>query len=188
MSTPRPLAPAGWILAVSMLAGAAAPRVVFAQPVQQSAPFGTPEGQDLTRIQERFASGRPARIIAQGRTQIVSSPRITPEGVAWLAPSAPGQDPLPPSSMLHWSEIERVQARGNAAGIGAATGAIIVGGLALAVGISMASSDWFSGARDPGGAVAAATLGGAIVGAGVGALVGAVIPKWVNIHVGHRAR
>jgi hypothetical protein len=188
MSTPRSLVLVCWILAVSMLAGTAAPAAVFAQSAQQSAPFGTPEGQDLTRIQERFASGRPARIFAQGRTQIVNSPRITPEGVAWLAPSATGQGTVPSSPMLHWTEIERLQARGNAAGIGAATGAVIVGGFGLALGLSLGSSDFLTSTKERGGVAVSAAIVGGIAGAGVGALVGAVIPKWVNVRVGHRAR
>ena len=188
MSTPSPLSLACQILAVSMLVSAAAPRLVFAQPAQQSASFGTPEGQELARIQGRFASGHPARIFAQGRTQIVNSPRITPEGVAWRAPSAPGQGTLTSSPMLHWTEIERLQTRGNAAGIGAAAGAIIVGGFGLALGISIGSSDLFTSTKDHGGIAVAATVGGALAGAGVGALVGALIPKWVNVHVGRRTR
>jgi len=171
-----------------MLADPAAPSAVFAEPVAESASFETPGSQELTRIQKRFASGRPARITGQGRTQIVTSPRITPEGVAWLPPSAAGQDSLPSAPMLHWTEIERLQTRGSAAGLGAAAGAIVVGGLALAVGISMANDPYYSSARDPSGAVAAVAVGSALVGAGVGALIGAAIPKWANVHAGRRAR
>ncbi len=168
-----------------MLAGAAAPRAVFPQAVQQSALFDTPGNRDLARIQMRFASGRPARTIGQGGTQIVNSPRITPKGVEWLAPSVAGQDTLLPPTMVQWTEIERLQTRGSAAGVGAATGAIIVGGLTLVVGISL-SSDPFLGGNPAG--VMAATAGGVLFGAGVGTLVGAAIPKWVNVHVGRIAR
>ena len=90
--------------------------------------------------------------------------------------------------MLHWTEIERLQTRGNAAGIGAATGAIMVGGLGLALGLSLSSSDLVGNDTDRGGIVVATTVGGALAGAGVGALVGAAIPKWVNVHVGRRPR
>jgi hypothetical protein len=185
MSISSPLAPARWILAGSMLVGAAAPITTFREPVQHAAPFSTPEHRDLTRIQHRFASGRPARIVWQGVTQIVNSPRITPEGVTWLAPSAAGLDTPPAPTMVHWTEIERLQTRGSAAGIGAVYGAIVVGGLAMAVGFSIASDPFFQG--DEAGVLALAA-GGALFGAGVGALVGAAIPKWVNVHVGGPAR
>lgn len=183
--TSKSLAAACSILAAPMLVGAAAPITTFREPVQHAAPFSTPEDRDLTRIQDRFASGRPARIVWQGGTPIVNSPRITPEGVAWLAPSAAGLDTLPAPTMVHWTEIERLQTRGSAAGIGAVYGAITVGGLAMGVGFAIVSDPFFQG--DEAGVLALAA-GGALIGAGVGALVGAAIPKWVNVHVGRTAR
>ena len=167
------------MVAVSILAGAAAPITSFGQPVQHSAPFSTPEDRDLTRIQERFASGRPARIVGQGGTQIVNTPRITPEGVASKAPPAAGLYTPPTPTMVQWAEIERLQTRGSAAGMGAVYGAILLGGF---VGIAADSEPFF---HDAAGVMAA---GGALIGAGVGALVGAAIPKWVNVHFGRTAK
>ena len=174
-----------WILAASISAVTGAPAPGLAQAIQATASFDAPESQDLARIEKRLASGRPVRIVSQLGTRIVDSPRINADGVAWLAASDSVPDTLPAATMVRWTDIERLQTKGSAAGVGAAAGAAVVGGLALVVGISL-SSDPFLGGNGAG--LAAATAGGALFGAGVGALVGAAVPKWVNVHIGRTPR
>ena len=70
--------------------------------------------------------------------------------------------------------------KGNHAGSGAGIGAILGGGAALGVGVSMAKDDFFEVETSD---VIAGTLVGAAGGALVGALFGAAIPKddWVDV-------
>ncbi len=175
-----------WILTASILAGAAAPPGASAQDAPPSgAAFSAPEGPALTKIQKRFANGRPARITGPAGVQVVNSPLITPIGVEWSADSTAGQDSLAAATIVRWSELQRLQIMGNAAGTGARSGAVVFGLLSLVIGISVQSDPFVGGS---GAGVLAATAGGALFGAGIGALIGLGVPKWVNVHVGTTAR
>lgn len=94
-------------------------------------------------------------------------------------------DRLPPHATVRWTEIKRLQTRGNSAGKGAWVGAIVGAGLGLAVGIAAQSDPWLAGNHE---GVMAGVAGSALFGAGVGALIGVAVPKWVDVHVGRAER
>lgn len=161
------------------------PSAAWPQPTNATAPFLLPGVHEQVKLQRRFASGRPVRITAQGVTQVVTSPMVTSQGVEWMEHPADGATPPAPAHLVQWSELERIQTQGNSAGVGATTGAIVLGLLTLGAGLSV-QDDSILGGNEAG--LMAAVGGGAVLGAGIGALVGLGIPKWVNVHVGQRTK
>ena len=106
---------------------------------------------------------------------------VTLQGIRAVAPSEAGG---PGSSLVSWSEIQKVQVRGNAAGKGALIGGttLAVIGLGLAVVVSTVSIG-FGPPPDPSATkFVAITFGFATAGAVVGGMVGALTPSWKTVH------
>jgi len=131
------------------------------RPAFADAPRTAPDARTIDRLQALFHGGRSARLSMTTGERILVSPAFSNQGVR-----VPGEP-----SLMPWSEIERIDARGGRPGRGALIGGIIGFGVGVGLGFAAALGDESGhGVREWIGITFVSTGGGAIGGAMLGAL------------------
>ena len=103
--------------------------------------------------------------------------RIGPRGLEGLRADRNSQSlQNPPSGLVGWDRIDRLEKRGRSAGRGAIAGGVtfgLLGGMVGAAAVSVANGD-----EKPGTAFVEGALAGGAFGAVLGGLIGLAIPAW----------
>ena len=149
-------------------------------PVQVSAATSAQDSATIVRLAHQVETSRLRITGTFGQVEVPRATIVT-EGVRYgtasRADSLAGSEP--PTVVLPWSDIYRIERQGSGAGRGALIGGGISVFLALA---SIASNDCPGPAEQACGLAAAANLLAIPVGTGIGALIGSRFHRWKTVY------
>ena len=149
-------------------------------PVQVCAATSAQDSATIARLTHQVET---ARLRITGTFGQVEVPRATivTDGVHYV--TAPRSDSLagsePPTVVVPWSDIHRIERQGSGAGRGALIGGGISVFLALA---SIASNDCPGPTEQVCGLAVAANILAIPVGTGIGALIGSRFHRWKTVY------
>jgi hypothetical protein len=135
-----------------------------------------PSAQALTRLQARIPSGEVARVVVAGEARLLLSPVFSSDGVRGASQDSARIEP----TLIHWSEIDRIEKRGSSRRRAGFVGALMgtAAGAVAGLVITEGSGEGLFGEY---GVIVLATVGGAS-GAIVGSMAGTLVPGWVEVY------
>jgi len=146
--------------------------------------FGTSAAPSAETIQRLARDNKPLRVRGSFGEVVGRFSTVDSQGLGGLTvdPELDHGGSLPPEP-IPWSQVTRVDRRGNASGRWAAVSSLLFAGALGTLGAAVAASDVGGGSdADIYGGLALGAMTGAVFGAGLGALLGMGVPVWHGAH------